>query len=168
MFGQTVENRDSAEKASHISFGDYQLGVLRTVQDCADLRPGLIGESGELIDLWKKVKIDGHEVERERVIEEAGDVLWYLCAWTLLDDLGIAYHEGNEAPWWPLHMGVYAMLTGGLADEQVMAATLSLVADLTGDTVSAAELFSEIARANLEKLKRRHPDGYRSGGGIRD
>ena len=40
---------------------------------------GLCGEAGEVADLLKKGYMQGHEIDRERVLEEAGDVLWYLA-----------------------------------------------------------------------------------------
>ena len=40
---------------------------------------GLCGESGEVIDLVKKHIFHGHELDRENLIKELGDVLWY-CA----------------------------------------------------------------------------------------
>ena len=47
---------------------------------------GLCGESGEVIDLVKKHVSHGHPLNREKLIDELGDVAWYLaeCA-TVLD-----------------------------------------------------------------------------------
>lgn len=47
---------------------------------------GLCGESGEVIDLVKKNVSHGHPLNREKLIDELGDVAWYLaeCA-TVLD-----------------------------------------------------------------------------------
>ena len=38
---------------------------------------GLNGEAGECIDLLKKAKFQGHELDKDHMIEELGDVLWY-------------------------------------------------------------------------------------------
>ena len=47
---------------------------------------GLCGESGEAIDLVKKWLAQGHELDKERLIKELGDVAWYLAeAATALD-----------------------------------------------------------------------------------
>ncbi len=47
---------------------------------------GLCGESGEAIDIVKKWLAQGHELDRERLIKELGDVAWYLAeAATALD-----------------------------------------------------------------------------------
>ena len=40
---------------------------------------GLCGESGEAIDLMKKHLYQGHELDREKLIKELGDVAWYLA-----------------------------------------------------------------------------------------
>ena len=40
---------------------------------------GLCGESGEAIDLLKKHLFQGHELERDKLIKELGDVAWYLA-----------------------------------------------------------------------------------------
>ena len=41
---------------------------------------GLVGESGEVLDVWKKAKYHGLDFEeaRSRFIKELGDVCWYL------------------------------------------------------------------------------------------
>ncbi|MBE6731730.1 MAG: nucleotide pyrophosphohydrolase [Ruminococcaceae bacterium] len=47
---------------------------------------GLCGESGEAIDIVKKWLAQGHELDKERLIKELGDVAWYLAeAATALD-----------------------------------------------------------------------------------
>lgn len=40
---------------------------------------GLCGEAGEAIDLVKKHLAQGHELDREGLIKELGDVAWYLA-----------------------------------------------------------------------------------------
>lgn len=40
---------------------------------------GLCGESGEAIDLMKKHLYQGHELDREKLIKELGDIAWYLA-----------------------------------------------------------------------------------------
>ena len=71
---------------------------------------GLCGESGEAIDLMKKHLYQGHELDREKLIKELGDVAWYLAetAWALdipledilrgnLDKLKKRYPQGFDA-----------------------------------------------------------------------
>ena len=46
---------------------------------------GLCGESGEAIDIVKKHLHQGHELDREKLAKELGDIAWYLAetAWAL-------------------------------------------------------------------------------------
>lgn len=40
---------------------------------------GLCGESGEVIDIVKKWLAQGHQLDKERMKSELGDVAWYLA-----------------------------------------------------------------------------------------
>ena len=40
---------------------------------------GLCGEAGEAIDLMKKHLYQGHELDRQKLVKELGDVAWYLA-----------------------------------------------------------------------------------------
>jgi NTP pyrophosphatase (non-canonical NTP hydrolase) len=40
---------------------------------------GLVGESGELADIFKKIQFQGHPQDIEKIKEELGDVLWYVA-----------------------------------------------------------------------------------------
>lgn len=57
---------------------------------------GLCGESGEVIDIVKKHLAQGHELNKNKIIEELGDVLWYVAeiAYVLNVDLEEVF-EGN-------------------------------------------------------------------------
>ena len=39
---------------------------------------GLCGESGEAIDIVKKWLAQGHELDKEKLAKELGDIAWYL------------------------------------------------------------------------------------------
>lgn len=45
---------------------------------------GMCGEIGELVDIFKKHYFQGHELDVNHVIEETGDVMYYLC-WLLIE-----------------------------------------------------------------------------------
>jgi len=97
-----------------MDFSDYQTLALRTASNTAPDRlllngvMGLCGEAGECIDVVKKNIFQGHELDREKLIDEAGDCLWYLAA--LAEGLGVS--------------------------------------------------LGDIASHNVEKLRRRYPDGF--------
>ena len=40
---------------------------------------GLCGESGEAIDIVKKWLAQGHELDRDKLAKELGDICWYLA-----------------------------------------------------------------------------------------
>lgn len=52
---------------------------------------GLNGEAGEVVDLLKKIVFHGHKFNKEDMIKELGDVLWYVAL--ICDSLGISMEE---------------------------------------------------------------------------
>lgn len=95
-----------------IALNEYQDEAMRThVEDPIRLPAyslGLAGEAGEVCDLIKKHLGHGHELDKEKVKLELGDVLWYVA--------GLAHVLGFS--------------------------------------------LSEVAAANILKLKRRYPNGF--------
>ncbi|MEK6221443.1 MAG: nucleoside triphosphate pyrophosphohydrolase family protein [Chloroflexota bacterium] len=70
---------------SDLTFNKYQELALRTasVDREEDQRKiiaalGLAGEAGEFANLIKKLTAHGHAISTEKLVEELGDVLWYL------------------------------------------------------------------------------------------
>jgi NTP pyrophosphatase (non-canonical NTP hydrolase) len=55
---------------------------------------GLTGESGEVADIIKKVVGHGHDLDREELKKELGDVLWYIAS--LSTELGFSLEEVAE------------------------------------------------------------------------
>ncbi len=57
---------------------------------------GLCGESGEAIDIVKKCLAQGHELDKEHLKKELGDIAWYLAeAATALDSSLDEILQGN-------------------------------------------------------------------------
>ena len=52
---------------------------LSTTEVLSNAVMGLCGESGEAIDLVKKHLFQGHELDREAMATELGDIAWYLA-----------------------------------------------------------------------------------------
>lgn len=52
---------------------------------------GLCGESGEAIDIVKKWLAQGHELDRDKLIKEIGDVAWYIAE--IAHALGVTLEE---------------------------------------------------------------------------
>ena len=62
---------------------EYQRKAMRTAThkcyDLANAALGLTGEAGEVADIIKKHLYQGHDLYPSEVIEELGDVLWYVA-----------------------------------------------------------------------------------------
>ena len=65
---------------------DYQKEAMKLLNPKLDNKDGLIngvmglcGESGEVIDIVKKWLAQGHQLDKERMKSELGDVAWYLA-----------------------------------------------------------------------------------------
>ena len=65
---------------------EYQVLAMKTLNKDLDEREvlingvmGLCGESGEVIDLVKKHISQGHPLNKDKIVEELGDVLWYIA-----------------------------------------------------------------------------------------
>lgn len=62
---------------------EYQRKAMRTAThkcyDLANAALGLTGEAGEVADIIKKHLYQGHGLCPDEVIEELGDVLWYVA-----------------------------------------------------------------------------------------
>lgn len=69
-----------------MTINEYQRLAMKTLNPELDKKDvlingvmGLCGESGEAIDIVKKWLAQGHELDRERLAKELGDVAWYLA-----------------------------------------------------------------------------------------
>ena len=82
---------------------EYQKEAMATLNPALDKKDvlinsvmGLCGESGEVIDIVKKWLMQGHELDKEHLVRELGDVAWYLAeAATALDISLEAVFQGN-------------------------------------------------------------------------
>ena len=76
-----------------MTVNEYQNMAMRTLNPKLSKREvlinsvmGLCGESGEAIDIVKKWMAHGHDLDKEHLAKELGDIAWYLAeAATALD-----------------------------------------------------------------------------------
>lgn len=54
----------------------------------------IAGEAGELANLTKKVFVHGHPYDQDKVIDELGDILWYIAVYA--DGIGVSLSEIAE------------------------------------------------------------------------
>jgi len=105
-----------------MTINEYQRLAMTTLNPKLDRKDvlingvmGLFGESGEAIDIVKKWLAQGHELDREKLARELGDIAWYLA-----------------------------------------------------ETAYALDIpLEDILRANIEKLKKRYPEGFSADRSIR-
>ena len=68
-----------------MTISEYQSLAARTMNRLCDnlvaAGLGVAGEAGEVADLIKKVRCQGHDLEsvRGKLLEEAGDLAWYIA-----------------------------------------------------------------------------------------
>lgn len=70
-----------------MTINEYQTAALRTAQTdkltanelLLNSALGLCGESGEVADIVKKHRFQGHDLDFEHIAKELGDVAWYLA-----------------------------------------------------------------------------------------
>lgn len=69
-----------------MTINEYQKEALRTESGMNKEYPrllnglmGLNGEAGEAIDILKKHMFHGHELDKEHLAKELGDVAWYIA-----------------------------------------------------------------------------------------
>ena len=81
-----------------MNFSDYQHYSKRTMNirvdtilNISNLSMGLAGEAGEVVDYLKKVYFHGHEIDKEKLKLELGDVLWYISNLSLIH--GINFND---------------------------------------------------------------------------
>lgn len=109
------ENSNHTKGLKEMNVNEYQELAMTTLNPELNKRDvlinsvmGLCGESGEAIDIVKKWMAQGHELDKDHLARELGDIAWYLA-------------------------------------EAATALDLSL---------------EEILQANLDKLKKRYPEGF--------
>lgn len=74
------------EGIENMTINEYQKLAMVTLNPDLDKKDvlingvmGLCGESGEAIDIVKKHLAQGHELDKEKLAKELGDVAWYLA-----------------------------------------------------------------------------------------
>lgn len=89
---------ETEDNKTGMTLNEYQQLALRTEAGMLKNYPrifnglmGLNGEAGECIDILKKHLFHGHELDKEHIAKELGDVLWYVAQ--SADALGYTLEE---------------------------------------------------------------------------
>ena len=160
-----------------VNLNEYQRLALRTSGAGHDRVKngclGLIGESGEIVDIVKKYMFQSGEnppFPKDKFIKEMGDVLWY-CAETVsgmeleLEEVTLRTGSYDKyslfAAWNCADIELTAAMLSANAVEAYVSRRvrdiykgLLHLCDLVGVTID------EVADTNIEKLKKRYPDGF--------
>lgn len=125
---------------------------------------GLIGETGEVVDLIKKHKFHGVPMDVEKLKKEVGDCLWYLANGLTMFDVDLGGYNASycSADSTPIDLASNAsnmaiMFTIGENIEEDAGEYLSC---LSGVVSVYGFTLEDAADTNIEKLKRRYPDGF--------
>lgn len=95
---QILKLRQQLEQArAAMTLDDYQTLAMRTAGEHSqrdallNAALGACGEAGELADHVKKHAFQGHDIDPDYLVKEAGDVLWYLAL--IAHTLGMSLSE---------------------------------------------------------------------------
>lgn len=163
---------------------DYQKAAMRTSPDGHDRMlngcMGLIGESGEVVDIVKKWKFqsgDHAQLPKDKMIDELGDVLWYcaeLCTGMKEDMLSMCKMWCADKLEYDGRLHIEALFLARLAQSVVDAwlypdeytptiqYTVSYIVDLVSYLLEryCDSSLQECMEHNIEKLLKRYPDGF--------
>lgn len=125
----------------------------------------LYGESGEVVDVLKKVAFSGHALNRAKLVEEAGDVAWSIACICESHgiDLGVASQSSPMFPPGP-YMVDFALacskLFMAIDDEHDVEWRAVIVLHLLGLVLAEYGVtLTEALDHNLAKLAARYPSG---------
>ena len=77
-----------------MKINEYQRLAMRTASNEDGLLNGalgLCGEAGEVADIIKKHKFQGHELDKQEVAKELGDICWYIAR--ICTEIGVSLEE---------------------------------------------------------------------------
>ena len=88
-----------------MNINDYQKEAMRTLNPELNKKDilinsvmGLCGESGEAIEIVKKWLMQGHDLDKNHLIKELGDIAWYLAEAATALDVPLDEYYGVARP----------------------------------------------------------------------
>jgi NTP pyrophosphatase (non-canonical NTP hydrolase) len=125
---------------------------------------GLIGETGEVVDIIKKHKFHNVPMDVDKLKKEVGDILWYLTNALTLNQLRVGtYITGRKhMVFSTIRMAENAAeIAAGVAFDVIYKTVLQDFLEQLSMLAAAYNFtLEEAAECNIEKLKRRYPDGF--------
>lgn len=136
---------------------------------------GLIGETGEVIDLMKKVFFHSHKLNLKELKKELGDITWYLALASDTLNLNTTYQEckflnASKAPTDYLNLSkTVNHLVKTLSSKEKIKESYLLNSYIKQCLIQINYIcfvngftLSEILKKNIEKLMERYPEGFSS------
>jgi NTP pyrophosphatase (non-canonical NTP hydrolase) len=87
------EYKDKALRTDYADYRDFHTGDVSARLDYASM--GLVTESAKVLDIIKKSKKSLAALDKDKLKEELGDLLWYMNL--TLDELNISFDELMES-----------------------------------------------------------------------
>lgn len=161
-----------------MDFSEYKDLALRTAKTGEDMLEhatfGIVGEVGELMDMFKKEIFHGKQLEAEAVTEEIGDVFWYTNLLGHSENLAspnssvVRHHSKLDTL---LRLGACAGLLSDITrrvvvdgDQSVRANIAPIAEELNQCLIdlcnSIGLLVGDVLDVNVAKLKARYPEGF--------
>ena len=196
-----------------MKFKEYEKEVLRTAMDTDEniwlddvWLYGLFGEAGEFVDAYKKMQFHHHPYDKNKLLLELGDVLWYntMCIQAqggTLDEIVDFYYRNPSGThdFIDYHKNQISFLEDIDLDDEIkrfiitISASVKVLDNNLESLKKSYRLFSNIfqqeelvkclyanfysisllafalesdvdtvAKMNVEKLRKRYPDGFKS------
>ena len=148
--------------------------AVRTMSDKTTLEVaimGLLGELGEVTECYKKHYGQGKELNREKVLDELGDLLWYsVVVYHITGNkwkLGYVFPNTEKNGFGENYLAIVKPMlrcVNSAVSAVVSACDLDSI-DIIGETVKFIELLGftvqEVIDCNVSKLEKRYPDGFK-------
>ncbi len=83
------EYKNKALRTDYADYSDFHIGDVSARLDYASM--GLVTESAKILDIIKKSKKSLNSLDKAKIQEELGDLLWYMNL--TLDELNISFDE---------------------------------------------------------------------------
>jgi len=153
-----------------MNYAEYQQEARRTMDQT--LTPeerielclyGIVGEVGEIIDLYKKERFHRHPRDKNEYRKEIGDVVWYVANLCHETDTGFFDYGHGPSFWEVCGYGLPKQLRA-LAREAAKFESIDTrqVLSLLNHIAYLLDLgpFEEILDLNVAKLRARYPEGF--------
>lgn len=146
----------------------FEIPYLSVEEKIFNAQLGMVGEVGELVDLLKKVWHHEHPLNKEHVLKECGDILWYLTEYLRQTGMRPSKNvlEGEIICSNEFRTNLKTCVGGAFNFMcKPISAYNSQIADkfiwgIAGIASGFGYSLSDVMEANIAKLSARYPEGF--------